>query len=332
MIAQELGIDLGSANTVVVSKRRGIVAREPSVVAVDRRTREVIAVGRQAHQMVGRAPDTILPVRPVQGGVISDMDYSTALLRHMIRRIARSRWLRPRLILTVQSGATTVDKRALAEAAVQAGAGTVQLVEETVAAALGAGLPVDQPVGSMLVDIGSGSTDVAVISLGGVVLSATSPAAGDAMDEAVARYLKKAHNLLIGQPTAERLKVELGAALPGSQDSLSVTGRLLTTGTPAAVIIHAAEVHEALSDLLAQIDSLVISVLERTPPELLADVSQSGITLTGGGAQLKSLAVRLEKVTGLQIMVAEAPMEAVALGTHRLLDSRSRVVLQQIKA
>lgn len=332
MFGQELGIDLGTANTVVVAKRKGIVAKEPSVVAVNRQTKSVVAVGSEARSMIGRTPDTIIPVRPVQAGVVSDLDHSTALLRHLIRKIARSRWLRPRVVLTVQTNASEVDKRALAEAAIQAGAGDVYLVQETVAAALGAGLPVDEPVGSLLVDVGSGTTDVAVIALGGVVVSASCHAAGGQMDEAVARYIKKEHNLLIGAPTAERVKMELGSAMPGEPGSLSVTGRLITTGNPAKVTVTAEGVHHALNETLNQIDSLVLSVLERIPPELVADISRSGLTLVGGGALLHRMNERLAKVTGLPVHVADSPLDAVALGTGHVLDQKHRVSLFRMKA
>lgn len=331
MLAQELGIDLGSAHTVVVSKGKGIVAMEPSIVAVDQDTKQVIAVGESAHRMVGRTPESILPVHPVRGGVISDIACSTTLLKHMIRTVARSRWLRPHLLVTIQASATEVDKRALAEAASQAGAGTLDLVPETVAAALGADLPVDDPVGSFVVDIGSGTTDAAIISLGGVVLSASSTAAGNAFDDAVARYLKKYHNLLVGQPTAERLKIELGSALPGSEAELNVTGRLLTTGRPSSVTVRAADIYEATHDLLEQIDALILGVLEQTPPELLGDISQSGLILTGGGAMLKNLPERLTKATGLRVLLAEDPVQAAALGAQRLLERRSKVILERVK-
>lgn len=331
MLAQELGIDLGSAHTVVVSKNKGIVAKEPSVVAIDQDTKQVIAVGEAAHRMVGRTPDSILPVHPVRSGVISDMNCSTMLLKHMIRTVARSRWLRPHLLLPIQADASDVDKRALAQAASQAGAGVLDLVPETVAAALGADLPVDEPVGSLLMDIGSGTTDVAVISLGGVVLSASTAVAGKAMDDAVARHLKKYHNLLVGQPTAERLKIELGSALPGSEMQFSVTGRLLTTGRPSVVTVTSEDVYEAVKDLLEQIDALVLGVLERTPPELLADISHSGLILTGGGALLHRLSERLARATGLAVTVAEEPIEAVARGAQQLLERRTKVILERVK-
>jgi rod shape-determining protein MreB and related proteins len=332
MLAQEIGIDLGTANTVVVAKRRGVIAREPSVVAINRQTQAVIAVGDDARKMVGRTPDTILSVRPIQGGVISDLNHSTALLKYMIRKISGSRWLRPRVVLTIQTGASEVDKRALAEAAVQAGAGQVQLVEETVAAALGAGLPVDRPIGSMLVDVGSGTTDVAIISMGGVVVSNSSGAAGERMDEAIARYMKREHNLLIGSPTAERLKIEYGSALPNAPGTATVTGRLITTGNPAAVQVRAGEIYDAISDSLVQIDHLIIGVLERTPPELLADISRSGLMLTGGCALLQGLVERLERYTGLPVRSAEQPLEAVALGTGQVLENNHRITLYRVKA
>ena len=331
MFAQEIGIDLGTANTVVVAKRRGIVATEPSVVAVHRQTRAVVAVGREAHRMIGKTPDTILPVRPVQGGVISDMDHSTALLKHMIRKIAGNRWLRPRVLLTTQTGATSMDRRVLAEAAQQAGAGEVFLLEESVAAALGAGVPVERAIGSLIVDIGSGTTNVAILSLGGVVTSAVSNAAGDQMDEAIARYIKKEHNLLIGAPTAERLKAQFSSALPGNGGKTTITGRLLTTGIPASVTIEIGSLYDAIAESLAQIDALVLRVLEKAPPEIMADISQNGITLTGGGALMQAMDQRMQRLTGLTARVAEAPLDAVARGTSLVLERKPRIELLRIK-
>lgn len=332
MFTQEIGIDLGTANTVVVVKRRGIVAKEPSVLAINRQTRAVVAVGAEARRMVGRTPDLILPVWPVQAGLISDMSHSTALLRHMIGQISASRWLRPRVLLTTRSGAGSVDRRALTEAATQAGAGEVCLVEETVAAALGAGLPVGEPKGSLLIDLGSGTTDVAVIALGGVVVYASGVSAGDQMDEAIGRYLKREHNMLIGWPTAERIKLEAGTALADLTGSVQVPGRRLATGGPGSITIRSAEAYEALAESLAQIDSLVLSVLERTPPELLSDIAQSGLMLTGGGALLRGMPERLSRLTGLSVRVADAPLDAVALGTARILEGRTSVRTQRVKA
>ncbi|HEY3365205.1 MAG TPA: rod shape-determining protein [Symbiobacteriaceae bacterium] len=331
MFTQELGIDLGTANTVVVARRKGIVATEPSVVAVDRKTKSIVAVGAEARQMIGRTPDSIMSIRPVQAGVISDLNYSTTLLKYLIHGVSSSRWLRPRVILTMQSSASEVDRRTLAEAAVQAGAGEVYLMEQTVAAALGAGLPVAQATGSLLVDVGSGTICASVISLGGVVVSNSSGMAGDTLDEAIIRYVKREHSLLIGQPTAERLKLRLGSAVPGVSGSATVAGRLVTTGMPAAVLIKAGEVFEALNDSLAQVDSLVLNLLERTPPELLADISSSGITLTGGGALLRGLDLRLSQVTSLPVRVADSPMETVAMGTGQVLEGKQRVPLRRIK-
>ncbi|HWI50997.1 MAG TPA: rod shape-determining protein [Symbiobacteriaceae bacterium] len=331
MFAQEIGIDLGSANTVVVAKRRGIIAKEPSVVAVNRNTQAVVAVGSEAHRMIGRTPDTIMSAHPVRGGVISDLEQSTALLKHVMRKIAGSRWLRPRVILTMQTSSSEVEKHALAEAAMQAGAGEVYLVEETVAAGLGAGLPVDRAIGSMLVDIGSGTTDVAVISLGSVVVSASSPIAGDQFDDLIARYIKREFNLLIGSPTAERVKLEIGSAMPGRTASAVIVGRQITTGNPAQVTVGAAGVYAAIAEALAQIDLQVQSVLERTPPELMADISHNGLTLTGGGALLPGMAERLAKATGLTVRLAEAPFDSVAIGTAEVLENPKRIHLYRVK-
>lgn len=331
MFAQEIGIDLGSANTTVVAKRRGIIAKEPSVVAVNRNTRSVVAVGAEAHRMIGRTPDTITSSHPVRGGVISDMEQSTALLKHLLRKIAGSRWLRPRVVLTMQTSSSEVDKHALAEAAMQAGAGEVFLVEETVAAGLGAGLPVDRPVGSMLVDIGSGTTDVAVLSLGGVVVSSSSPIAGDHLDDLVARHIKREHSLMIGAPTAERVKIEVGSAMPGRRASTVVVGRQITTGNPTQVTVGAAGVYEAMAEAISHIDHQVRSVLERTPPELLADISQNGFILTGGGSLLPGMAERLAQVTGVPVRLADSPLESVAMGTAAVLEDPKRVHLYRVK-
>jgi rod shape-determining protein MreB len=331
MFTQEIGIDLGSANTVVVARRRGIIAKEPSVVAVIRNTHLVVAVGAEAHRMIGRTPDTILSAHPVRGGVISDLEQSAALLKHILRKIAGSRWLRPRVIMTMQTNASELEKHALAEAAMQAGAGDVFLVEETVAAGLGAGLPVDKPVGSLLVDIGSGTTDVAVISLGGVVASATTDVAGDLLDDLIGRYIRKEFNLLIGSPTAERVKLETAAALPGRRTSATVVGRLVTTGNPASVEVDSDGVYAAISDALTQIDAVVLSVLERTPPDLLADISESGMTLTGGGALLPGMAERLARVTGLPVRLADSPLDSVAIGTGEVLENPDRIHMYKVK-
>jgi rod shape-determining protein MreB and related proteins len=332
MFAQEIGIDLGSANAVVVARRRGIIAKEPTVIAVNRRTKAVVAVGIEAWRMIGRTPDTIVSIRPVRAGVVSDLDHSTALLKHLLRKIAGSRWLRPRLLLTVRTNASEVEKRALAEAAAQAGAGEVLLMEETVAAALGAGLPVDRPVGSMLVDVGCGTTQAAVISLGGVVVTGSCMVAGDEMDEAVARSIRREHNLLIGSPTAERVKMEFGAALPGARHGQTmIVGRQLATGNPMAINIEADEVFAALKDSLARIDALVLSVLAQTPPDLMADISRSGIMLTGGGALLPGMAERLVRLTGLPVRLADAPQEAVALGTAQVLENPGRFSLYRVR-
>jgi rod shape-determining protein MreB and related proteins len=331
MFAQEIGIDLGSANCVVVAKKRGIIANEPSVVAVNRQSKSVIAVGAAARQMIGRTPDNIISIRPIQSGVISDMNHSTALLRHLLRGIAGSRWLRPRVVLAMHTNASEVAKRALAEAAVEAGAGDVYLLEEAVAAGLGAGLPVAKPVGSFIMDIGSGTTNVAVLSLGAAVVSSSITVAGDQFDEAIARYIKKEHNLLIGSPTAERVKVEFGSGLPGRAGKTTVVGRLQTTGTPTAISIDAAEVYEAISDSLAQIDLLVRSTLEQTPPELMADISRNGLTLTGRMAQLPGLTDRLEQVTGVQVRLAEEPGSSVAMGAMRVLEDPKVARLLSVK-
>jgi len=330
MFAKELGIDLGSANTAIVARRRGIVAREPSVVAVDRYTREVLAVGAKARHMIGRTPDSILSVQPVRAGVICDLDRTTALIRHMIRQIANSRFLRPRLVLTAQSGVGGVDRRALLDAAVQAGAGEVFLIDKTVAAGLGADLPVEKPTGSLVVDIGGGTTDAAVISLGAVVVAGSVPVAGDSLDEAIARHIRREHNLIIGEPTAERVKIQLGSALPPTDRHLTVSGRQVTTGLPTAIQISADEVYSALREPLARIDGLLLNLLERTPPELVADIATAGIVLTGGSAQLERLPERLSQLTGLPVRVAENPEDAVAVGTTRALDNRG--VLQLVSA
>lgn len=331
MFTHEIGIDLGTANTVVVAKRRGIVAKEPTVVAIDRRSRTVIAVGSEARLMLGRTPDTIQSVRPIQGGIVFDLSQSAALVKHMIRQIPGSRFFRPKVVMTVPAGASEVERRTLGEAARQAGASEVLLLEETLAAALGAGLPVNQPTGSLLVDIGSGSTCAAVIALGGVVVSASCNGGGDRLDEAVSRHMKREHNLLIGPPTAERVKIECGSALPQQAGRTTVTGRLLTTGTPGAVEVTSAELYNSLIEPLSQIDAMLVSVLERTPPELLSDICQSGLTLTGGGALLQGMVERLEQLTNLPVRVAETPQEAVAMGMEHVLANPHLVRMHRLK-
>lgn len=331
MLAKELGIDLGSINTALVARGQGIIAREPSVVAIDRLNNKLLAVGSQARTMIGKAPDSILPIQPVRGGVICDLDQTTALLRYMIRRVASSRWLRPRLMLTAQTAMTPVEQRALLDAALQAGASEVALVDATVAAALGADLPVLEPKGSLVVNLGGGTTDVAVISLGAIVIADSIPVAGDQLDEAILRHLRREHSLIIGEPTAERVKVALGSAIEPKPGSMQVTGRHLATGLPTVTTLQASEVYAALQEPLARIDELLLGLLERTPPELMADISRSGITLTGGTAQLSGMAERLSRLTGLAVALAEAPADAVALGTARALRYRKQLRLVSAK-
>ena len=323
--SNDLAIDLGTANTLVYAKGRGIVSSEPSVVAVQTDARGVArvrAVGKEAKSMLGRTPGSIRAVRPLKDGVIADFDIAEAMLRYFIQRAHnRSTLLRPRIVISVPSGITEVEKRAVRESALSASAREVFLVEEPMAAAIGAGLPITEPSGSMIIDIGGGTTEVAVISLAGVVYANSVRVGGDKMDEAILSYVKRKYNLLIGERTAERVKIEIGTAYPADEArTMVVKGRDLVAGVPKTLEISSEDVREALTEPVNTIVEASKIALERTPPELAADIADKGIVLTGGGALLDTLDVLLREETGLPIMLAEDPLTAVVMGCGRCLD------------
>ncbi|QSO45916.1 rod shape-determining protein [Alicyclobacillus mengziensis] len=323
---RDMGIDLGTANTLVYVKGRGIVVREPSVVAMRTDTGAIEAVGEQAKQMIGRTPGNIVAVRPMKDGVIADFQTTATMLRYFIRRAMKQKggWSgKPRIMICVPSGITAVEKRAVEDAAVEAGARHAQTIEEPMAAAIGAGLPVGEPTGSMVVDIGGGTTEVAIISLGGIVTSRSIRVAGDEMDEAIMQHIKKAYNLMIGERTAEDLKISVGTAMTteNSTESMDIRGRDLVTGLPKTFNIKASEISEALSDTVGAIIDAVKVTLEKSPPELAADIMDRGIVLTGGGALLRNLDTRLSEETGMPVIVAENPLDCVAVGTGKALDN-----------
>jgi rod shape-determining protein MreB len=326
--SNDLAIDLGTANTVVYAKGQGIVISEPSVVAVSRDGRgidKVRAVGKAAKEMLGRTPGNIVAIRPMKDGVIADFEITEAMLRYFISRVHdRKRLVRPRIVIAVPSGITSVEKRAVRESAMSAGAREVYLIDEPMAAAIGAGLPITEPSGNMIIDIGGGTTEVAVISLSGIVYSNSARVGGDKMDEAIINYVKRKYNLLIGERTAEVIKINIGSAcLSDENASMEVKGRDLVAGVPKILEIKAEEVREALAESVNQVVEAAKIALERTPPELAADIVDKGIVLVGGGAQLRNLDVLLREATGLPVMLAEDPLTAVAIGTGRTLDDMS---------
>jgi len=321
--SDEVGIDLGTANVLVYIKGKGIVLEEPSVVAINRDTNEIVAVGEEARQMLGRTPSNIVAVRPLRDGVISDYDVTERMLKYFIRRTCGSgRFFKPRIMVCVPSGVTEVEKRAVKEAAIQAGGKSVYLMEEPVAAAIGAGLDITQPNGIMIIDIGGGTTDVAVIALGGIVTSNTVKIAGDRFDEAIIKYMRKEHKLYIGERTAEEMKITIGTAYPREQIVVQeCRGRDLVTGLPKSIEITSKQMMEALEEPLQAICETVHGVLERTPPELAADISNRGIVLTGGGALLHGIDKRIEERAGIPVIIAENPKSCVAIGTGKALNS-----------
>ncbi len=321
--SDEVGIDLGTANVLVYIKGKGIVLEEPSVVAINRDSNEIVAVGEEARQMLGRTPSNIVAVRPLRDGVISDYDVTERMLKYFIRRTCGSgRFFKPRIMVCVPSGVTEVEKRAVREAAIQAGGKSVYLMEEPVAAAIGAGLDITQPNGIMIIDIGGGTTDVAVIALGGIVTSNSVKIAGDRFDEAIIKYMRKEHKLYIGERTAEEMKITIGTAYPREQVVVQeCRGRDLVTGLPKSIEITSKQMMEALEEPLQAICETVHGVLERTPPELAADISNRGIVLTGGGALLHGIDKRIAERTGIPVIIAENPKSCVAIGTGKALNS-----------
>ncbi len=322
LFSKDIGIDLGTVNTLVYVKGKGIVIREPSVVAVDIRTDEVLAVGNLAREMIGRTPGSIVALRPLTDGVIADFNITAEMLKHFIRNAVQSNlFARPRVVICIPSGVTEVERRAVENAARQAGGGVVELIEEPMAAALGAGLPVAEATGSMVIDIGGGTTDIAVISLGDIVISRSVRKAGDALNAALLSFVKRKYNLLIGERTAEDLKISAGSAFPSSGEKpMSIKGRNLVDGLPKTVVISGAEVREAMTEPLADIVDAVKQTLSETPPELSADILDHGIMLTGGGALLRGLDKLIAQETGMPVNVAEHPLDCVAEGTGRMLD------------
>ena len=316
-LSQDMGIDLGTANTLVHVKGKGIVIREPSVVAVQKDTNEVLAIGSEAKRMLGRTPGNIVAIRPLKDGVIADFDITQAMLKFFIRKaIGNKTFVRPRVVVGVPSGVTAVERRAVLDATIQAGAREAYLIEEPMAAAIGAGLPVQEATGNMVVDIGGGTSEVAVISLGGIVVSRSVRIGGDKMDEAIVQYIKKRYNLLIGERTAEEIKIAIGTAMRVEKpDTMDIRGRDLVTGLPKTLNIDANQIQEALSEPVAGIVEAVRGTLERTPPELSADIMDRGIVMTGGASLLRNLDNVLSKETGMPVYVSDAALSCVALGT-----------------
>ncbi len=321
--SNDMAIDLGTANTLVYVRGEGIVLNEPSIVAIHQADNSVLAVGKEAKAMLGRTPGNIVAIRPLKDGVIADFDVTEKMLGYFIRRVHKRRALvRPRIVIGVPSGITQVEKRAVRDSAMQAGAREVYLIEEPMAAAIGAGMPITEPGGNMIVDIGGGTTEVAVISLSGIVYSRSVRIAGDEMDEAIVQYIRKNYNLLVGERRAEEIKIRLGSAYPmsGERRTMEVKGRDLIDGIPKTIVIGDDEIRESLREPIVTIVDAVRTALERTPPELAADIVDKGIVLTGGGALLKGLDQLLRQETNLPITVAEDPLSCVALGTGRVLD------------
>ena len=319
---REIGIDLGTANILVALKKKGIVYREPSVVALDKETKEVLAFGNQAKLMLGRTPEKIEAIKPMKDGVIADFTATKLMLKSIVTKVCKKyKIIKPRVVIGVPSGITEVEKRAVEEAVLSSGAGNVFLVDEPMAAAIGCGLNTSEPTGNLIVDIGGGTSDIAVISLGGSVVSTSIKIAGDDFDEALVRYMRKKHNLLIGERTAEDIKIKIGTCYPLAEaETMDVRGRNLVTGLPRTITVSSEETEEALRESTLQIVEAVHAVLEKTPPELAADVADRGIVLTGGGALLRGLEELIEEKTGINTMTAEQPMTCVAIGTGKYVE------------
>lgn len=322
MLSTDIGIDLGTASILVYVKGKGVVLKEPSVVAYDRDTNKIKAIGEEARLMIGRTPGNIMAVRPLRQGVISDYNVTEKMLKHFIRKaLGKRTFKKPRISVCVPSGVTEVEKKAVEDATYQVGAREVSIIEEPIAAAIGAGIDISKPCGNMIVDIGGGTTDIAVISLGGTVVSTSIKIAGDDFDEAIVRYMRKKHNLLIGERTAEEIKIQIGSAYKRPEVvTLDVRGRNLVTGLPKTITATSDETEEALKEATSQIVEAVHSVLEKTPPELAADIADRGIVLTGGGCLLQGLEELIEEKTGINTMTAEDPMTAVAIGTGKFIE------------
>lgn len=331
MFSKDIGIDLGTANTLVYMRGKGIIIREPSVVAVDVKMDRVRYVGQEAKDVIGRTPGSIVAVRPLKDGVIADFDMTTSMLQEFIRKALKGRAFagsRVRVIICIPSGVTAVECRAVKEATQNAGAKRVSIIEEPMAAAIGAGLPVAEPTGSMIVDIGGGTSEVAVISLGGIVTSRSVRVAGDEFDSSIINYIKKKYNLLIGERTAENIKIAIGSAYPYSDNepSMDIKGRNLLNGLPENITITSEEIREALSEPLSHVIEAIKVTLEKTPPELAADIIDQGIMLAGGGALLKGLDLLIHSETGMPVKVAERPLDCVADGTGKVLENIDKLV------
>ncbi|MHC6179031.1 rod shape-determining protein [Clostridium sp. JNZ X4-2] len=327
-MSRDMGIDLGTANTLIYVKGKGIVLREPSVVAINSDVKKVMAIGNEAKDMIGRTPGNIVAIRPLKDGVIADFDVTHTMLRKFIEKVSpKSAFTSPRIFVCFPSGVTEVEKRAIEEATKHAGARDVLLMEEPMAAAIGAGLPVNEPTGSMIVDIGGGTTEVAIISLGGIVTSKSLRIAGDELDQAIVSYIKKEYNLMIGERTSENVKIELGSAFDMDEDkSMEIRGRDLISGLPKVINITESEVREALKEPIISIIEAIKTTLEKTPPELASDIMDKGIMLAGGGAMLKGLDLLINQETHMPVHIAEAPLDCVALGAGKALDTIDKIV------
>ncbi len=327
LFTQDIGIDLGTANTLVFVKGKGVVIREPSVVAVDQKTTppKVVAVGAQAKEMIGRTPGSMVAVRPLKDGVIADFDITAEMIETFIRKTVKSKpFLKIRVLICIPSGVTEVERKAVHDAAKSAGASYISLIEEPMAAAIGAGMPVSEPIGNMVVDIGGGTSEVAVISLGGVVTSNSCRVAGDKLDEAIVSYVRKKYNLLIGDRTAEDIKIKIGSAYPyEGEGSMNIKGRNLMDGLPKNVDITSEEIREAMAEPISQIADLVKTTLEKTPPELASDIIDRGIMLTGGGALIKGLDRLIAEETKIPVVIASRPLDCVVNGTGICLEGRA---------
>jgi len=322
VIGRDMGIDLGTANTLVFVKNKGIALNEPSIVAINKDNKKILAVGLEAKRMVGRTPGNIIAIRPLKDGVIADFDTTERMLRYFIQKVHRNvSFARPRIVICVPSGITAVEKKAVVEATEQAGARAAYIIEEPLAAAIGADLPIDEPTGSMIVDIGGGTSEVAVISLGGIVAYQSLRIGGDEMDEAIIYYLKKENNLLLGENTAERIKIEIGSAFPlENEEKVEVNGRDLVTGLPKTIIITSQQIRAALEKTLSDIINSIVEVLDETPPELGSDIMKRGIVLSGGGALLKGMTERISRETHCPVYLAPDPMASVAIGAGKCVE------------
>ncbi len=322
MFGQDIGIDLGTASVLVYLKGKGIVLKEPSVVAVDKNTDKVLQVGSEAQRMLGRTPGNIVAIRPLKDGVISDYDTTERMIKYFLGKVVKKGIFKPRVIICVPSGVTDVEERAVIDAGVQAGASRVHLIEEPIAAAIGVGIDISQPVGSMVVDMGGGTSDVAVISLGGIVVSESIKVAGDKFDEAIVKYIRKKYNIVIGERTAENMKIKIGCVYKRDDNpAMEVKGRSLVSGLPKTITVSSDEMLNALSETASMVVDTVKSVIENTPPELVGDISNRGIVLTGGGALIYGMDKLIEFETGIQTYVAEDAEYCVALGTGQALDN-----------